>query len=378
MPPGVPVGLMLDPTSGYYFDPGTSYYWDIAKQLYYDGVHSRYLTWDVTSNTYVEVDLAAEEKKREKQAKLEEAKRIAKEMAKFEKKQRKLKESKAASNVASAATAAKESTSKVASATSDVGAGAGAEAGGTSAPTSMLPVASAGAGSADAYSDAESGHSSQDDEGEIPLEASLLLQYSMPGADQWEGAVKRGHVRPDGSICMLCRTRLGTAEKLQKHTAKSKLHLGNLEKEKARILSSLSDEQSERYDEMRRRGSYRDRAADRRKMHGGSKRKAKKEVWKAANPRPEVPVRVVQPTKQGIGSSNLGFKMLKSMGWSESSGLGKESQGITAPIEAKQHVRGAGIGAGIVLNSSESLLGEGTYKEKAAVMARARFMKANQ
>ena len=36
---------------------------------------------------------------------------------------------------------------------------------------------------------------------------------------------------------------------------------------------------------------------------------------------------------------NIGFKMLKTMGWSGSSGLGKKSQGITAPIGARRQQR---------------------------------------
>ena len=33
-----------------------------------------------------------------------------------------------------------------------------------------------------------------------------------------------------------------------------------------------------------------------------------------------------------LTQSNLGFKMLERMGWSEGKGLGSEGQGITAPI----------------------------------------------
>lgn len=44
--------------------------------------------------------------------------------------------------------------------------------------------------------------------------------------------------------------------------------------------------------------------------------------------------RYEQPTKAGIGADNIGNKMLQKMGWSAGLGLGKSSQGITAPIEA--------------------------------------------
>ena len=40
-----------------------------------------------------------------------------------------------------------------------------------------------------------------------------------------------------------------------------------------------------------------------------------------------------EPTKSGIGEDNIGNKMLKAMGWNESSGLGKKRQGRRDPIE---------------------------------------------
>lgn len=77
------------------------------------------------------------------------------------------------------------------------------------------------------------------------------------------------------------------------------------------------------------------------------------------------------PSRQhGIRGDNKGNRMLRAMGWTEGSGLGKARQGIVAPVEAEQRVRGAGLGAAPILNNA----GEAnTWKEAAYVSARARF-----
>ncbi len=41
----------------------------------------------------------------------------------------------------------------------------------------------------------------------------------------------------------------------------------------------------------------------------------------------------------------MGNRMLKAMGWKEGTGLGKESQGITAPIKGELRSERAGLGA---------------------------------
>ena len=55
--------------------------------------------------------------------------------------------------------------------------------------------------------------------------------------------------------------------------------------------------------------------------------------------------RFEQPTKQGLGSDNVGNKLLKKMGWNTGQGLGKSKQGIVDPLTASRRQAGAGLGS---------------------------------
>uniref|UniRef100_A0A6I8QLM1 RNA-binding protein 5 n=1 Tax=Xenopus tropicalis TaxID=8364 RepID=A0A6I8QLM1_XENTR len=110
---------------------------------------------------------------------------------------------------------------------------------------------------------------------------------------------------------------------------------------------------------------YRDRAAERREKYGIPEPPEPKR--KRFDP---TVVNYEQPTKDGIDNSNIGNKMLQAMGWKEGSGLGRKSQGITAPIQAQVRMRGAGLGA---KGSSYGVNTSDSYKDAVRKAMFARF-----
>uniref|UniRef100_A0A8C8GAP1 RNA binding motif protein 5 n=1 Tax=Oncorhynchus tshawytscha TaxID=74940 RepID=A0A8C8GAP1_ONCTS len=99
---------------------------------------------------------------------------------------------------------------------------------------------------------------------------------------------------------------------------------------------------------------YRDRAAERRDKYGP----------------PAPTVNYEQPTKDGLTSDNIGNKMLQAMGWQEGKGLGRNQQGITAPISASLRTKGTGLG---IKGSNYELSASDTYKDAVRKAMFARF-----
>lgn len=55
-------------------------------------------------------------------------------------------------------------------------------------------------------------------------------------------------------------------------------------------------------------------------------------------------VGIVGENAPPIPDSNMGNRMLQSMGWNPGTGLGPEGRGITEPVRAHQRPKGAGLG----------------------------------
>eukprot|EP00039_Didymoeca_costata_P013644 m.210993 g.210993 ORF g.210993 m.210993 type:complete len:787 (-) comp15830_c0_seq8:24-2384(-) len=354
-PPNYPQGfpiLSQDAQSGWWYDPVVGYYYDVNTGYFYNGKNQKYLYFDLAKRKYMpmapattEADNQSQEdpKSKEKKKKTIEAKKIAKDMERWEKK-RKRKDAIVVKKMENA----------------------------------VQPTSVQGNGNVDPANMSVEANTEEveiNEEESLPEAAQHVLQYSIPGLDPWDVAQARGHVDVNTLVCKLCSRRLGkqgeSSEKLEKHVRQSNLHSSNVEKERQEFFATLTPGQRATFDRMLRDAAYKDRAADRRKQHGVSKKKIKNLIVARNRPAPP-PGKIVQPTKNGIGEDNIGNKMLKAMGWSKGEGLGKDSQGITAPIEARMHQQGAGLGAAPVMNASEAGDSD-SYHAHAAKMARARF-----
>lgn len=146
------------------------------------------------------------------------------------------------------------------------------------------------------------------------------------------------------NACMLCRRQFPSTEVLQKHISMSDLHKTNLAaKRKEFVTSSVAASTALSYSGGNK--PYRDRAKERRAVYGldptglsnepGDDQADPAEAERIAAMKAAVP----------LDESNVGNRLLKSMGWSEGRGLGKDLQGIVNPIAAEQRVQGVGLGA---------------------------------
>ncbi|GJJ78460.1 RNA-binding protein 5/10 [Entomortierella parvispora] len=179
--------------------------------------------------------------------------------------------------------------------------------------------------------------------------------------------------------CLLCKRKFNSVAELRKHQSLSDLHKKNLLDTQA-IQTALKKSRGTKEGHtsagspskaaatavpvtaaaVEEEPKYRDRAAERRQIFGqpdyplpptpgtmghhnnnhGRGRGSGVNFEDVAVPE--------QPTKDGIKEDNIGNRLLKSMGWKEGQGLGKDGEGIKDPIQASGYSRGVGIGAGVV------------------------------
>lgn len=143
-------------------------------------------------------------------------------------------------------------------------------------------------------------------------------------------------------ICLLCERRFPTPELLQKHVELSELHKKNLEA-----------------------------SASKRALF---KQSRKTEMWRQHARKKQRKLESASP-KEPLSQENVGAQMMKAMGWTAGSGLGKQGTGTTAPIEVSMRTERAGLGSYESVRPEDKITGEDTYQSAARKKARAMFYK---
>jgi hypothetical protein len=110
-------------------------------------------------------------------------------------------------------------------------------------------------------------------------------------------------------ICVLCKRKFPTAEKLRLHERVSDLHRQNLEKFEANNAKRKEVPQS---------SDYQDRAQKRRALHGP-------ETAKPALSAAKVGLKEAPSGSDSLGSDNIGNQMLHKLGWESGASLGRKS-----------------------------------------------------
>ncbi|EJD53376.1 hypothetical protein AURDEDRAFT_180890 [Auricularia subglabra TFB-10046 SS5] len=154
--------------------------------------------------------------------------------------------------------------------------------------------------------------------------------------------------------CLLCSRALKSLDQLKRHNVESDLHKArtphkNLKDAALRDVAREKAAAAKAKQAAEQAPKYRDRALERRAMHGqpdvplpDPKAAPAKKRADGPPPPPSPPPPPIAPAKD---ENNIGNKLLKKMGWSEGTGLGTDGEGRVDPIETAMFETGAGIGA---------------------------------
>ncbi|XP_072329018.1 RNA-binding protein 5-like isoform X3 [Scyliorhinus torazame] len=357
-----------DDSSGFYYDQQTGLYYDPSSQYYYNAQTQQYLYWDGAKQKYLPAsEYTAQQnaaasaankdgKEKKEKPKSKTAQQIAKDMERWAKSLNKQKENFKTSFQPIGGLREDE---RKESAAADAGFALFEKKQGTSAERSPTTI--------------EVLRKSVSDEEDYMLKRKASPQQGLVAAYSGESDTEEEQEKTeDGEekltdwkkmACLLCRRQFPSKETLIRHQQLSELHKQNLEIHRR---ARMTDTELEVLEKTEREMKYRDRAAERREKYGIPEPPEPKRKKFFAPP----VVDFEQPTKDGIGSDNIGSRMLQAMGWKEGSGLGRNQQGITAPIKAQLRMKGAGLGT---RGSAYGVNTADTYKDAVRKAMFARF-----
>lgn len=343
LPPN-PLTFSHNPNAGYYVDPITNFYYDSATGYYFNSVTSQWCTFDLTHQTYfpVETEASNQEEEGEKRKKSEEeapktAQDLAKDMAKWAKKQEKDKKK------VQISLKGKESK--------------GIEIKNVFSQEKQRKLTQSSVLDDDEDEEAGTREETRSRASEEPQTSSSSLTPLVPRKTTLKDvrdAMERSLYDEAKKTCMLCKRAFSDVEILRKHVEKSELHRNNLEAKRAewgRETAEKLREEEEAPSMDLPKIVYRDRAKERRRQFGiDSTGYAFDVMGGQAGPsssRNEEAIRreSEEASKRPLDDTNIGNRLLKSMGWKEGQGVGKHGQGIVDPIQAERFVQGAGLGA---------------------------------
>uniref|UniRef100_A0A1I7UXR7 RanBP2-type domain-containing protein n=2 Tax=Caenorhabditis tropicalis TaxID=1561998 RepID=A0A1I7UXR7_9PELO len=354
LPPN-PLSFTHDPNAGYYVDPITNFFYDSATGYYFNNVTSQWCTWDLTFQTYFPVETPAESvaEQADKKKSVEEGPKgpqdLAKDMAKWAKKQEKDKKKVQISLK-------------------------GKDSKGIELKNVFSQEKRKMAQSVLGNDDDEEEEERQEIQSRVSEEPSTSSTNSTPLAPRKptlqdvRDAMERALYDEAKKTCMLCKRAFSDVEVLRKHVEKSELHRKNLEAKRAEwgreTAIKLQEEEDAPAPELPKI-VYRDRAKERRRQFGVDSTGYAFDVMggQSSSGRNEDAIRreSEDASKRPLDDTNIGNRLLKSMGWKEGQGVGKHGQGIVNPIQAERFVQGAGLGAA----GSKMRHGvEATHKEK--------------
>lgn len=356
-----------DKSSGYYYDPYTTLYYDANSQYYYNNKTGKFLYWDSSKNTYLpaptdgtnsqnvqappppqqsnedgkEEDGKKSKDKENEKDKVKVAKRIAKDMERWAKTLNQKKEI-AKQNIVAAQQAV---SSLKAAGAADIGYAV------LERKDLVLPILSNGI----------------DVKGAAKNE-SLVAAYGQ-GSDSEdennEDSVMEAKNFTDWTklACLLCKRQFPSKDALVKHQQLSELHKQNLNAWHKSRYPDSDDSQNKTM-------QYRDRAKERRLKYGEPDAPQPSKLKETYMKGKEAAISYEEPTKAGIGSDNLGSKLLQKMGWQQGMGLGKSNQGRTSIIQTERRAVTAGLGTktvGVTPGPGE------TYKDCVKKMMQIRY-----